>query len=123
MLRFGENGLDINALQWVSPSGSIVSSTRFSTDRWYMISLTYDGSKLTMYVDGGKMHKAMVMVKPVDFQRFELGNVVVGIYRGSQYFRGRIAEVRVWNRFEYRRTTDESLALIHNQKVWLHTGK
>ncbi len=35
--------------------------------------------------------------KPVDFQRFELGMSWTG-YRGSQYFRGRIAEVRVWNR-------------------------
>ena len=32
-----------------------------------------------------------------DFQRFELGMSWTG-YRGSQYFRGRIAEVRVWNR-------------------------
>lgn len=97
MLRFGENGLDINALQWVSPSGSIVSSTRFSTDRWYMISLTYDGSKLTMYVDGVKDAQGDGDGKPVDFQRFELGMSWTG-YRGSQYFRGRIAEVRVWNR-------------------------
>ena len=85
MLRFGENGLDINALQWVSPSGSIVSSTRFSTDRWYMISLTYDGSKLTMYVDGVKDAQGDGDGKPVDFQRFELGNVVDGISRISVF--------------------------------------
>ena len=97
MLRFGENGLDINALQWVSPSGSIVSTTRFSTDRWYMISLTYDGSKLTMYVNGVKDAQGDGDRKPVDFQRFELGMSWAG-YPGSQYFRGRMAEVRVWNR-------------------------
>lgn len=97
MLRFGENGLDINALQWVSPSGSIVSNTKFSTDRWYMISLTYDGSKLALYVDGVKDAEGDGDGKPVDFQRFEIGMSWTG-YRSSQYFKGRIAEVRVWNR-------------------------
>ncbi len=97
MLRFGENGLDVNALQWVSPTGSIVSTTPFSTDRWYMISLTYDGSKLTMYVNGVKDAQGDGDGKPVDFQRFELGMSWTG-YRSSQYFNGRIAEVRVWNR-------------------------
>lgn len=97
MLRFGEEGMDTNALQWVSPSGSIVSSPRFSTDRWYTLSLTYDGSKLTMYVDGIKDAEGDGDGKSVDFQRFELGMSWTS-YRGSQYFRGRIAEVRVWNR-------------------------
>lgn len=97
MLRFGEEGMDTNALQWVSPSGSIVSSTRFSTDRWYSLALTYDGSKLTMYVDGVKDAEGDGDGLSVDFQRFELGMSWTS-YRGSQYFRGRIAEVRVWNR-------------------------
>lgn len=97
MLRFGENGQDINALQWVSPSGNIMSTTRFATNRWYMISLTYDGKKLTMYVDGAKDAEANGDGKPVTFQRFELGMSWTS-YRGSQYFKGRMAEVRVWNR-------------------------
>lgn len=97
MLRFGENGMDVNALQWVTPSGNVVSTTRFSTDRWYMISLTYDGSNFTMYVDGVKDAQRDGDGDPVDFQRFELGMSWTS-YRSSQYFRGRIAEVRVWNR-------------------------
>lgn len=97
MLRFGEEGMDVNALQWVSPSGSIVSTTRFSTDRWYSLALTYDGSKLTMYVDGVKDSQGDGDGQSVDFQRFELGMSWTS-YRGSQYFRGRVAEVRVWNR-------------------------
>lgn len=97
MLRFGENGMDVNALQWVTPSGNVASTTRFSTDRWYMISLTYDGSKLTMYVDGVKDAQGDGDGEPVDFQRFELGMSWTS-YRSSQYFKGRVAEVRVWNR-------------------------
>lgn len=97
MLRFGEHGQAINALQWVSPTGSIVSSTLFSTGRWYTVSLTYDGSKFIMYVNGVKDAEGAGDGKPVDFQRFELGMSWTG-YRGSQYFHGRISEVRVWSR-------------------------
>lgn len=96
MLRFGENGYDVEQLQWVSPGGSIVSNTRFSTDRWYMISLVYDGNALIMYVDGEKDAEGATS-GTVDFQRFELGMSWTS-YPSSQYFRGYMAEVRVWDK-------------------------
>ena len=97
MLRFGEAGMDVNCLQWVCPTGSVPSVTRFSTNRWYTLSLTYDGSKFTMYVDGVKDAQLDGDGQPVDFQMFEIGMFWTS-YRYSQYFKGRIAEVRVWNR-------------------------
>lgn len=97
MLRFGEAGMDVNCLQWVCPTGSVPSVTRFSTNRWYTLSLTYDGSKFTMYVDGVKDAQLDGDGQPVDFQMFEIGMSWTS-YRYSQYFKGRIAEVRVWNR-------------------------
>lgn len=96
MLRFGENGLPERSLQWVSPGGSIVSTTEFDTDRWYMLSLTYDGSNLYMYVDGNKDAEGAYS-GTVDFQRIEIGMSWTG-YPSSQWFRGRIAEMRVWDR-------------------------
>ena len=96
MLRFGENGLPERSLQWVSPGGSIVSSTEFDTDRWYTLSLTYDGSVLTMYVDGNKDAEGAYS-GTVDFQRIELGMSWTS-YPSSQYFNGCIAEMRVWDR-------------------------
>lgn len=97
MLRFGEAGMDGNQLQWVSPVGSIPSDTRFQAGRWYKVSLVYDGSAMTMYVDGVKDASASASGKTVKFQRFELG-MSWGGYYSSQFFPGRIAEVRVWNR-------------------------
>lgn len=97
MLRFGEAGMDVNCLQWVCPTGSVPSVTCFSTNRWYTLSLTYDGSKFTMYVDGVKDAQLDGDGQPVDFQMFEIGMSWTS-YRYSQYFKGRIAEVRVWNR-------------------------
>ena len=97
MFRFGELGMDVNCLQWVSPVGSIPSTTRFSTHRWYMLSFTYDGSNYTMYVDGVKDAQLAGSGEPVDFQFFELCSTYAHT-RPQQYFKGRIAEVRVWNR-------------------------
>lgn len=96
MLRFGENGQDINSLQWVSPGGSIISTTRFNTGQWYTISLTFDGSKYTMYVDGVKDVELKGSTGST-FQRFELG-MSWESYPAKQYFNGRLAEARVWNR-------------------------
>ncbi|WP_270089100.1 DUF1735 and LamG domain-containing protein [Sphingobacterium sp. SYP-B4668] len=96
MLRFGENGQAINSLQWVNPGGSLISKTRFNTGQWYTISLSYDGSKFTMYVDGTK-DSEMAGSGNVTFQRFELGMSWAG-YPSMQFFNGRIAEVRVWKK-------------------------
>ncbi|GGH22361.1 DUF1735 domain-containing protein [Sphingobacterium alkalisoli] len=96
MLRFGENGQAINSLQWVNPGGSLISKTRFNTQQWYTISLSYDGSKFTMYVDGVP-DSEMAGSGNVTFQRFELGMSWAN-YPSMQYFNGRIAEVRVWDK-------------------------
>lgn len=98
MLRFGENGQDVNSLQWVTPSGGLISTTRFSTSRWYTISLTYDGSRFTMYVDGVKDVEGAADGDPVEFQRLELGMSWGGGYPAKQYFDGRVSEIRVWER-------------------------
>ncbi|RZK16293.1 MAG: hypothetical protein EOO43_14645, partial [Flavobacterium sp.] len=96
MLRFGENGQDINSLQWVSPGGSVVSAKRFNLNQWYTISLTFDGSKYVMYVDGVK-DVELIGNKASVFQRFELGMSWEN-YPARQYFNGRVAEARVWSR-------------------------
>ncbi len=103
LLRFGENGLDINSLQWVSPGGSLISSTRFNTGQWYTISITFDGSNYYMYVDGVK-DAELAGTKGTSFQRLELGmswfdsGSAGSSYPYKQRFLGRIAEIRLWDR-------------------------
>ena len=97
MLRFGESGKPINSLQWVVAGRYfILSNTRFNEGQWYTISLTYDGTKFLMYVDGDKDIEAAGSAN-CTFQRFELGMSYEN-YPSNQFFNGRIAEVRVWNR-------------------------
>ncbi|MDE7443913.1 MAG: DUF1735 and LamG domain-containing protein [Muribaculaceae bacterium] len=101
MFRFGEGGYPVNSLQWVTPSGvsNLISNTLFDTNRWYTISVTYDGSNFTLYVDGNKDSETAgsAVNGVIKFQRIELGMSWTS-YPGSQYFRGRIAEIRVWDR-------------------------
>ena len=98
MFRFGENGsAGGDILQWVLPGGRCFSSTHFKTNRWYLVSCTYDGATFKMYVDGVEDAQASGTGKATPFQRFELG-MSWGNYRTSQFFQGRLCEVRVWNR-------------------------
>lgn len=95
MLRFGEEGMHRNQLQWVCPAGSVPSKTLFAPNRWYTISLTFDGSKYTMYVDGVKDNE-IIGSSPFKFAKFEIGMSWAG-YTSSQRINGRIAEVKLWN--------------------------
>ena len=98
MFRFGENGsAGGDILQWVLPGGRCFSSTHFKTNRWYLVSCTYDGTTFKMYVDGVEDAQASGTGKATPFQRFELG-MSWGGYRTSQFFQGRLCEVRLWNR-------------------------
>jgi len=98
MFRFGENGsAGGDILQWVLPGGRCFSSTHFKANRWYLVSCTYDGSTFKMFVDGVEDAQATGTGKATPFQRFELG-MSWGNYRNSQFFQGRLCEVRLWNR-------------------------
>lgn len=96
MLRFGENGQDINSLQLVTPGGNLISAKRFETGVWYTLSMTFDGSTFRFYVDGERDGEVGADCSNT-FQRFELG-MSWESYPSKQYFNGRVAEIRVWDR-------------------------
>jgi len=94
-LRYAELGNPSNSLQLIGSLGSAFAYN-FNANQWYMISLSYDGSKLSMYIDGNKaveVSGSMVL----EFSRLNLGQNWGG-YDTRQYVNGRIAECRVWNR-------------------------
>lgn len=94
-LRYGELGNPNNSLQLIGSLGSAFAYG-FNPMQWYTISITYDGSKGIMYVDGNKVAEvagSMVMA----FSALNLGQNWGG-YDTRQYFNGRISECRVWSR-------------------------
>ncbi|HJD76681.1 MAG TPA: DUF1735 and LamG domain-containing protein [Bacteroides reticulotermitis] len=97
MFRFGEGGV-ANRLQYCTGAGgNHFATTTFEPGRWYMLSLTYNGSKLTMYVDGVKDSEQTVSSYSTVFKGVEIGMSWAG-YPSSQVFKGSISEARVWNR-------------------------
>ena len=97
MLRFSEAAYEIGTLQLVSPAGNLVSSTIFDTGKWYHLSFVYDGSTMTMYIDGSS-DATVSGDGDTTFQRFELGMSWTTYYQARQLFTGRISEMRLWNR-------------------------
>jgi len=94
-LRYGELGNPNNSLQLIGSLGGAFAYG-FNPMQWYTISITYDGSKGIMYVDGNKaaeLSGSMVMA----FSALNLGQNWGG-YDTRQYFNGRISECRVWSR-------------------------
>lgn len=94
-LRYGELGNPNNSLQLIGSLGGAFAYG-FNPMQWYTISVTYDGSKGIMYVDGNKaaeLSGSMVMA----FSALNLGQNWGG-YDTRQYFNGRISECRVWSR-------------------------
>ncbi|MGC4103885.1 BT_3987 domain-containing protein [Ferruginibacter sp.] len=94
-LRYAELGNPSNSLQLIGSLGSAFAYN-FNANQWYTISLSYDGSKMSMYVDGVKAAEVSgSMVLPLS--RLNLGQNWGG-YDTKQYVNGRIAECRVWSR-------------------------
>lgn len=99
MFRFDESGKPNGSLQWVLPGGDLVSNTSFKNNKWYLVTCTYDGTDYKMYVDDNATPDKIVSVpdKSWVFKTFELGMSWAG-YQYNQYFKGRLAEIRLWNK-------------------------
>ena len=99
MFRFDESGKPSGSLQWVLPGGDLVSNTSFQNNKWYLITCTYDGTDYKMYVDDNATPDKTVSIpgKSWIFKQFELG-MSWGGYQSSQYFKGRLAEIRLWSK-------------------------
>lgn len=97
MFRFGEGGNDATRLQCVTGKGNFFANTSFETGKWYLLSLTYDGSKFTFYVNGVKDCEYSVSNYSTLFKGVEIGMSWAG-YPSQQNFNGSICETRIWNR-------------------------
>jgi hypothetical protein len=95
-LRYGELGNPNNSLQLIGAAGQAFAYG-FNANQWYTISISYDGTKCRMYVDGNQVAETSASSFVLEFSRMQFGQVWGG-YDTRQYVNGRIAECRVWNR-------------------------
>ena len=96
-LRYGELGNPNNSLQLIGSAGQAFAYG-FNANQWYTISVTYDGNKCVMYVDGNPVAQTPAAAAFVlSFSRLTFGQTWGG-YDTRQYVNGRISECRVWSR-------------------------
>ena len=106
LLRFNENGKPWKTLDIVAPSGRYVTGSTgdpatgsFEQNQWYMISIVWDGSNMSVYINGEKDTPSENSVsgnQGFNLNRFEIG-MSWGGYGNSQSYTGRMAEMRIWN--------------------------
>ena len=106
LLRFNENGKPWKTLDIVAPSGRYVTGSTgdpatgtFEQNQWYMISIVWDGSNMSVYINGEKdtpTENSVSGNQGFNLNRFEIG-MSWGGYGTSQSYTGRMAEMRIWN--------------------------
>jgi len=103
LLRFGDVSVANNQLQLAGGliSGKkypVTSKTFFSTGRWYHIAAVYNGSTISLYVDGVLDSYTDAQSGGADLTYNYNGNFYFGYSAGGRRLRGYISEARVWTR-------------------------
>ena len=108
LLRFNENGKPWKTLDIVAPNGRYVTGATgegdnetgtFNENQWYMISIVWNGSDMSVYINGEKdtpWQNTISGSQSFKLNRFEIG-MSWGGYGNSQSYTGRMAEMRIWN--------------------------
>ena len=96
LLRFNEANSE-NKLQVILAGNRFISNTQFENGHWYLLSFVYDGSTISMYVNGVLDTSISAKFDPIQFQRYEMG-MSWGGYTSRQFFAHRFCDLRVWDR-------------------------
>lgn len=108
LLRFNENGKPWKTLDIVAPNGRYNTNATgegdsseggFNENQWYMITMVWDGSNFSVYINGEKdtpFYNGISGSQSFKLNRFEIGMSCNG-HESKQSYSGRMAEMRVWN--------------------------
>lgn len=105
---------DNNRIQFRWRNGTfsnLVTNTQIPDDEWHHIAVTHDGSILRMYIDGVLDNQASRTIPNDNSASFLIG--AAGKLSTTQYFRGNIDEVRIWN----TALSESQLRVIMNQEI------
>ncbi len=112
--------LDNNSMEIIWKNGgdqSLISNTRLPDDQWHHVSAIYDGSDISLYVDGVLDSTASRLAPLSTDESFLIAAAGKGTI--SQFFRGNIDEVRVWD----TALTVDQLRFIMNQEIEDNAGQ
>lgn len=103
LLGFGQNaaasgnryhfGINFGELTILTPSSSNLTGFNITINEWHHYALTWDGSTLTVYVDGNS-----VFTTALSAQNVSANNAIIGhVSNGGGSFDGQMDEARIWN--------------------------
>jgi hypothetical protein len=103
LLRFGDVSVNNNQLQLAGGliNGNkypVTSATSFSTGQWYQIAAVYNGSTISLYVNGVLDSYVTASSGTINFTDTYLGGFHIGYSSDGRLLNGYISEARVWNR-------------------------
>ena len=102
-------------------NNTIASSFKITTERWYHLAVTYDGTSLNLFIDG-------INVKSVSSEAPKQNDapVLLGAvydennpYTPTDYYFGWMQELRIWN----TALSEKQLHFMMNQKITSNSGK
>lgn len=103
LLRFGDVSIANNQLQLAGglingKKYPVSSATYFSAGQWYHIAVVYNGSKMSLYVNGVLDSYTDAETGGIDLTYNFVGNFYIGYSAGGRKMFGYISEARVWTR-------------------------
>ncbi len=103
LLRFGDVSIANNQAQLAGGlvggnKHPVTGNTRFATGQWYHIAVVYNGSTISMYINGVLDNYTDTRGGTVNLTDTYSDGFLIGRSAGSRYLNGAISEVRVWTR-------------------------
>ncbi|WP_366187130.1 HYR domain-containing protein [Flavobacterium ovatum] len=95
-LRLVNNKISFN---W-NNTGSIVASYNINTNRWYHVSVSFDGSEYKLYIDGILIKTQAGVLPTANTAECIIGGMDQNLtppFRPINYYKGWVDELRVWN--------------------------
>ncbi len=98
LLRFGDVTINKEQLQLAGGGYPVTSTIDFATKTWYHIAITYDGSKLRLYINGELNASTDAPRGNINLTDKWSGGFQIGTSAGGRYLDGVISETRVWTK-------------------------
>ena len=101
-------------------NNSISTASKMATDRWYHLAVSYDNSKVYLYVDGILIGNKSLTNPSTNSSPFIIG----AMYNKNtpdtpeNYFHGWIEELRIWN----TSLSEEQIHFMMNQRLEINTS-